>query len=155
MIRESNGWQGIVNIKAINKQTGDITEDIVYNQVTNAGLNALINSLDGINPDLEVKYVAVGDSNTPLSPAMTQLSNEIGRVLIDSGVSVGIGQFESNFSVLDNELVGQWREIAFFCGSTATADPNTGTMLSRILYSRDKSSLEEIQISRLDRLIRG
>lgn len=151
---EGSGWIGEFKI-IIKHKNGSIEEDYIKNRITNAALDAIINILDNLDPDLDIKYLAIGDDNSPIDDNDTTLGNEIFRAQFDTSNNDAIGQFTTTFTVLDSEAVGQWEEIGIFCGDAATASANTGTMLSRILYSRDKTSLEEIQFTRIDKVVRG
>ena len=154
MINEQNGHIGFYRIRV--KSKGKIVaEDIIKNRITTVTLNKMINILDGINPDLEIKYLAIGTDNSPLDDADTQLGTEIFRTQFQTSNHNVEGEFTTTFTILDNEAVDTWNEIGIFCGTGATATPNSGTMLSRILYNRVKTSLEEIEITRLDKFRRN
>jgi len=148
------GWQGDYIIRCKNKETGEITEEVIHNRIMDIALNKIINILDNIDPDLDIKYLAIGTDNTAITDSDTQLGNEIFRTQFLTSDNDAIGQFTTTFSVLDSEAVAQWEEIGIFCGDSATSSADTGTMLSRILYSRDKTALEEIDFIRLDKIIR-
>jgi len=155
MINDLLGWSGSFVIKSTNLKTGEVTENTVKNRITNTALQAIINILDNVDPDLDIKYLAIGTDNTPLNDNDTQLGNEIFRTQFLTSNNSATGQFTTTFAVLDNEAVGQWEEIGIFCGNSATSTANTGTLLSRILFSRNKSNLEEIDISRIDTVTRA
>jgi hypothetical protein len=46
-------------------------------------------------------------------------------------------------------------EIAWFAGAGATATKDTGIMIARVLYSRQKTNLESWTIRRTDTIKRG
>ena len=148
------GWVGEFKIKTKHKD-GSIKEDIIKNRITNVALQAIINILDNIDPNLDIKYLAIGNDNTAINDNDTTLGNEIFRTQFQSSDNDATGQFTTIFSVLDSEAVGQWEEIGIFCGSSATSTADTGIMLSRILYSRNKTSLEEIDFTRIDKVVRA
>jgi len=148
------GYIGEFDIKV--KENQVITEEHhINNRITDVALNKIINILDNIDPDLDIKYIAIGTSNAPINDSDTQLGAEIWRGQPISSVNNATGQFVTNFTVLDSEAVGDWEEIGIFCGDAATGTANTGTMLSRILFSRTKTALEEIEVSRTDRVVRN
>jgi len=149
------GWLGEFKIIVHNVETGEVTEEYVKNRITNTALDKIINILDNIDPDLDIKYLAIGTDNTPLNDNDTQLGNEIFRTQFQNSNNDAVGQFTTEFSILDSEAVGNWQEIGIFCSDSATSSANTGVMLSRILFSRNKTSLEEVQITRIDRVVRG
>ena len=148
------GWNGNFKIKV--KEKNIIKEEIIIkNRLTNLALNTIINILDNIDSDLNIKYIAIGTSSTALNDSDAQLGNEIFRAQFDTSNNTDIGEFTTTFSILESEAVNQWEEIGIFCGDSATSSANTGIMLSRILYSRNKTSLEEISISRKDKVVRN
>lgn len=129
--------------------------EVVDNRVTNLFLNALINALDGIDPDIQIKYLAIGTSSAAINDADTQLGAEIFRTQFTTSNNTATGEFTTTFTIFDNEAVATWQEIGLFGGSTATSTPNSGKMISRILYNRVKTNLEEIEVTRIDRIQRG
>lgn len=148
------GWLGEFKLTVKNKD-GTIEEVEIKNRITNTALQAIINILDNIDPNLDIKYLAVGTSNAALNDNDTQLGNEIFRTQFQSSDNTATGEFQTNFTILDSEAVGQIEELGIFCGDSATASANTGIMLSRVLYSRNKTALEEIDITRIDRVVRA
>jgi hypothetical protein len=149
-------WQGIWKIKVIDKNTQKVLEETeIKNRIMNAALDELLKVLEGDVPDMNIAYMALGTSNTPLANTQTQLGAEIFRTQPISQNKTGVGELTTVFTVLDSEAVDQIEEIGIFGGSTATASADTGLMISRILWSRNKTANEEIQFSRIDRLVRG
>lgn len=142
------GWEGTFIIECNGKK------EVIKNRVMDAALDEIIKSLqDGTN-DINIKYFALGTSNTPVSDTDTQLGNEIFRTQFTTQEKTNIGELTTKFVVLDTEAVGQIEEIGIFGGSTATSSPNTGVLISRILWSKNKSN-EEINFTRIDRITRG
>jgi hypothetical protein len=153
MINEVNGWLGEFEIQ-ITSPSG--TETIyIKNTITNAGLNMLRDSLKGDITDSQLKYVAVGTSSASINNADTSLTSEFFRTPITNWTTGGTGILNTTGIILDNEAVGQIEELGFFAGSTASATTDSGIMISRILYSRDKTNLESIQINRTDTIGRA
>lgn len=150
------GWQGKYIVTVKNKATGKVTEEVINNRIMNTVLNQLSDTLLGDAPDLEIKYLALGTSNAPVSDNQTQLGAEIFRTQAVNGpVRTQMGQIETEFTVLDTEAVGTIEEIGIFVGSSATASADTGTLLSRILWHKEKTNSEEITIKRIDRMVRA
>ena len=148
------GWAG--RFKILVRENGQIKEETeIKNRITNLALDAIINILDNLDPDLDIKYLAIGTDNTPLNDSDTQLGNEIFRTQFLTSVNSATGEFTTTFAVLDSEAVAVWEELAIFCGDGATITPNSGRMLSRVLYHRDKTGLEEIDFTRIDRVVRA
>jgi hypothetical protein len=128
---------------------------IIKNRITNAGLNLLRNALNGEVTSCEIKYLALGTSSSTVSDTDTQLGGEIFRAPFVTTTKPDIGQLEKTVVILDNEAVGQIEEIGIFAGVTASSTTNSGIMISRVLYSRNKTNLESIQIVRRDSIQRG
>ena len=154
-IIESRGWQGIIKVKIKNLVTGEEKKEILFNRLMNAALDEIIKPLYGEPANLELAYLALGTSNTPVNDTQEQLGNEIFRTQFQSVTRTGTGEVISLAIVLDVEAVGTIEEIGVFAGSEATGDPDTGLMVSRILWHKVKTSTEEIQFSRIDRVVRG
>ena len=154
-IIECDSWFGGYNIKVTNHLTGEVKEDFIKNQITNTALDAIINILDNIDPNLDIKYLAVGTDGTALDPDDTTLGTEIFRASFDTSNKTATGEFTTTFTIFDSEAVGSWKEIGIFCGDSATSTADTGIMLSRILYSRDKTNSEQIDFTRIDRVERA
>lgn len=156
MINNLAGWIGDFEIKCRNKDTGEIAEHLIKNRITNAALNQLAEVLMGIAPDMQIKWLALGTGSTPPSDSDTQLVSEIFRAQpVSNPARTGTGQVECEFVVLDSEAVGHIREVGIFGGSSATDQPNSGVLISRILWNKEKTSSEEITVKRLDRVVRG
>lgn len=149
------GWLGQFKIKVKNVETGEVTEELIKNRITNTALDAIINILDNIDPNLDIKYLAIGTDNSPLDDNDTKLGTEVFRTQFTASNNTAVGEFTTEFAVLDSEAVTTWEEIGIFCGDSATASADTGIMLSRILYNRTKTALEEVDITRIDRIIRA
>lgn len=146
-------WSGKFIITIKNKSDTKVVE--INNVITNAGLNLLRNFLAGTVSDGQLKYLAVGTSSASVSFANTQLGAEIFRTEFIDQTPSSTGVLNSNAIILDNEAVDNIREIGIFAGSTASSATNSGIMISRILFSRDKTNLESIQFQRVDTIGRG
>ena len=144
------GWQGKFEIFVNNK-----LEKVIYNKVTDNVIDQLIETLRGTAPDMQIKYLALGTNNTAVTGLETQLGTEIFRTPITTQSKVGVGELLTEFIVLDVEAVATIEEIGIFGGTTATASANSGTLVSRILWHKVKTSSEEITIRRTDKIIRA
>jgi len=154
MIKEITKHSGEIIIISKNKD-GSIKKEILYNRVTDDFLDAIANILDGISPDYELKYFAIGDDASALTDNPTTLGNEIVRFPLDTSNLTNIGEFTTTFTVLELEAVFEWQEIGFFGGASASISVDSGVLISRILFYKDKTSLEEIDISRIDKFRRN
>lgn len=127
----------------------------ICNRVMDAALNKMANILAGVSPDLQIKYLAVGTSNTSVTNTQTQLGAEIFRTIpVTSPTLTATGEITTEFILLESEAIGNIEEIGIFCGASATSTTNSGTMLSRILWKKTKTNSEEITIKRIDRVVR-
>ena len=151
---DNYGYQGYFKIKRKYIDGTERTETI-KNAITDVAINQLIGTLLGDAPDLEIKYLAIGTGSAPINNADTQLGTEIFRTPPTTApTETANNEVTTIFTVLDSEAVANWKEIGIFVGASATSTANTGTMLSRILYDEEKTALEEVEITRIDRIVR-
>lgn len=136
------GWLGVFEIR---HKKGI---DIIHNRIMQAAITQLRDILSGSAPALQITHLAIGTSSTAITGAETQLGAEIFRTPVALQQVMAYNIMQTSFVVLDSEAVGAWAEIGIFCEGTMTA--NSGTLLSRILYSKVKTSSEEITITRSD-----
>lgn len=134
-------------------QTKDGIE-VINNKVMDSALNGLVKALSG-DSNIQIKYLALGTSSAAITNADTKLGNEIFRTPISNQELSGTGELTTDFIVLDSEAVGSIREMGIFGGSAATSTKDSGVLISRILWSREKTNSEEINIKRIDRIGRG
>ena len=111
--------------------------------------------LIGTLTSLEIKYLAVGTDGSEIANPTT-LGTEVFRTPPTVGPTrTLVGQTETEFQLLDSEANVNIRELGIFVGVNATATADTGLLLSRILYTKDKNPNEEIVIKRIDIIKRG
>jgi hypothetical protein len=151
---ERTGWAGSFDIFITGKD-GTTEHEHIDNTITTAGLNLLRNAIKGDVTDCQLKYLAVGTSSTSVAITDTQLGAEIFRTPFLTYNTGGEGILQSTALLLDNEAVANIREVGIFAGSTASSTTNSGIMISRILYSRNKTNLESIQFNRTDTIGRA
>lgn len=154
LIREGTGWTGTYDILITHKD-GTQERESLTNRLTNAALNLVRDGWRGTATDLSITRLALGTSDAPIDDADTQLGNEQFRTAWVSQLATGTGQAQSTALVLDTEAVMNIREIGIFATAAATDVANTGIMISRILWSRNKTNLESIQFVRTDAIGRG
>jgi len=118
-------------------------------------LSEEIKIFQGVTPDLEIKYLAVGTDNTAVTGNETKLGAEIFRTaVIDGPDLVAVGKLETEFQILESQAQVQIEEIGIFCGSSATSTQDTGTLLSRALFSYDKlNNNVKLNITRIDQVV--
>lgn len=153
-MNEVQGWHGQFDVYI---KSGDDWqhEATINNTITNSGLNLLREALRGTITDAQIKYVAVGTSSAAVTVSDTQLGAEIFRKPVYSRTAGTNGVLVTIAILEDSEAVANIQEIGIFAGSTASATTNSGIMISRILYSRNKTNLESVQIQRTDTIARG
>lgn len=145
------GWIGTFEIFAKSKDDEQfVLIDTIKNTITDNGLNLLREALRSSTYDSEIKYIAVGNSSASVSTSDTTLGNETFRKPVFSKSATTTGSVQTIAILDDSEAVGQIYEIGIFAGSTASTTKDSGIMLSRILYSRNKTNLESLQIQRTD-----
>lgn len=133
---------------------GEFSERI-FNRVMDVVIQSQLDILKGIGANLDIKYLALGTDNTPITDTDTQLGNEIFRTAYVERTEPGTAQLQHRFIALTSDAVAQIEEIGIFGGATATSTANTGILISRILWSRNKTNSEEITFIRTDKVVRG
>ena len=123
------------------------------NLLVNVGLNMVRDALDTAAFDAEIKRVALGTSNTAPAMTDTQLGAEIFRKVVTSTSTPAVGQLQTVWYIAPAEAVAAIEEIGWFAGVAAGAAANTGILVARVLYSRNKTALESIQIERVDSFV--
>jgi len=145
------GWYENIKIDVydLDGKLVDTTE--FHNKLTEISLNWMADALRKSPPqDCEIKYMGWGSSNLAVSSSHTALSAERGRKIITVQSSSGIGKCFTVCYLGPTEATTDIEELAWFAGSAAIASANTGCMISRVLYSRVKTALESITITRTD-----
>ena len=144
------------NIKITSRyKDGSVEVDEFHNSIHNAALNAMRDLLDGDVTDLQIKYFAWGNDNSAVDATDTDLGNELGRKAITSQTAGGTGVMTTVTIIQSTEAVAQLEEFGWFAGADAGAGAGTGIMISRVLYSRNKTGLESIQVERTDTFAEG
>jgi hypothetical protein len=144
-------WTENIKIEVKNLNGILIESTSFHNQVTDGGLNWIADSLRSSTQDCEIKYLGWGSSNLAVSTAHTTLSSEFGRKSITSQSSSNVGVCETVCYIGPTEATStDIKELAWFAGSSAIATADTGRMISRVLYSRAKTVLESITVTRVD-----
>lgn len=158
-INEKTGWIGEWEI-IVRDRFGRIIErtGLRPNLIMDAGLDMFANLLAGNITDGEIKYVALGSGATPSTPDMTKLADEKWRKLTTAQYPepTQVGRLYTELFVADFEANDfKCEEIGWFAGADADGNPDTGIMIARVLYSRQKTNLESWTIRRVDTIRRG
>ena len=135
---------------------------ILKNTITNLLFNLYADALSGDlvhKDDLKIMRLAIGnDDGTILTLAVTNttLGSEIFRIdNILSSSDPAVGQYKTLFYLKPNEAVGWIREIGWMAGTAAAvwgagAGKDSGTLIARVFWVRNKTAAESIQFERLD-----
>ena len=145
-------WQGKITIKAFDANNNIVQEDVINNTITTTRKNLLASCLRDSTEDAEIKFVALGSDNTSPTTSDTTLGTEVFRKQITSKVASGAGATTTTVYIAPDEAVTQIEEIGFFSGSSASSTTDSGTLYARVLYSRNKTAVESLQIERVDTL---
>ena len=145
-------WTGRVRITVRDLAGRILSQEERHNLITTVGLNMVRDTLAGDVADAEIKWMGVGNDNTPPALADVTLGGELIRKALTSSTKPANGQYRSVFYVAPDDAVGLIEELGWFAGVAATAAANSGIMVARILYNRVKTNLESIQVERLDAL---
>ncbi len=97
-----------------------------------------------------IQYLGIGDDDTAPALTDTTLGNETFRKITTARSKPADAQNLHTTYISPAEAVGTIKELAWFAGVTAGAGADTGIMISRALYSREKTALESLQIERTD-----
>lgn len=149
--KEKMGNQGEVTVTVRDARTGQIKKITVFkNKITTLNLNDLRDYRKGDNTDGEIKYLAWGDDNTAPVAGDTSLGHELGRKAVTSKTATGAGVLETIVFLASYDANESIEELGWFAGALASATPNSGTLIARVLYSHAKTELETIQVTRTD-----
>ncbi|MTI82579.1 MAG: hypothetical protein FH756_01510 [Firmicutes bacterium] len=128
------------------------------NHITDVGLNMFRDFLLGNISDGEIKYVVLGNSATVPADSDALLGAEQFRkqVTFQAADQATTGKLYTELYIADTEANGfKTEEIGWFAGASATGTANSGIMIARVLYSRQKTNLESWTIRRTDTIARG
>ena len=154
------GWAGKIKLRICDAVTGGVIDVIdMTNQITDTGRAMLRDILAGDISDGQIKYLAWGSDNTAVAAAQTALISEFGRKAItltettDDDVTLDDGEVRTTVYIAPYEANAlRIEEWGWFAGTAATSTTDTGIMVARVLYSRQKTNLESIQVEREDAL---
>lgn len=143
-------WKGMIRVRAVYQ---DGTEEVheFPNMITTAGRNLLRDALIVGNLDILIRYVALGAGTRPPSPDDTKLEDERFRKQITKRLATADGEgktivYLAPFEATDFEI----NEIGWFAGADATEKKDSGILVARVLYKKQKSNLESLHIERTD-----
>ena len=156
-MKENFELKGRYTIQACNAETGKIIKTwVVNNQLTAINQNLrtamLLGSTSPVYEEgmFQIKYFAFGTGTTQASPNDTQLENEEFRKQITKIAQLSSGVVQSLVSVSPGESNFIIKEIGVFCGPSATSEPNTGLLLSRVNVDIEKNTNIVLNVIRQD-----
>ncbi len=143
-------WRGLVRVTVTGPAGVETVE--FTNLITNAGRNLLSAALRGA--DAGIRYVAIGVGTTAPTVGQIKLVDERLRKPVTRAVPGVVGEAVTTLYLAPGDAnTFTIREIGWFAGPSASATPNSGVLVARVLYTRTKNSLESIQVERRDNLI--
>lgn len=147
------GYSGHVQITTF--QNGTIVRTAhIQNMITNDWLNNIAQGMVA-NADTEIKYIALGAGSTEPDETDTVLESEQFRKIATRKDRIETGTVQSTFSISSYEANFLIEEVGFFGGEDATEQVNSGILVARILFEKEKTELESIQFVRTDTISRG
>ena len=168
IIKENIYFNGVLELIKRNKETRKVIKHIKHkNLIMNNTLDELIKAMYNPDPNMQLKYIAIGDDDTAAAATQTTLVNEIYRVPIITKLKTGTGEFYvrailNDYQPEDTLGICTIKEVAPFGGSNAQqwnegAGINTGLMTSRIVLTSPESKTddEEIELKWTYTLARG
>lgn len=135
--------KGNVKLTSENKETGEITTQIVHNVSCDVGMESLASRLVGANKG-QVTYLAVGTGTATPASTDTTLATELERKQISVRTSSGdTATFRTFFNT--TEANGTLKEIGLF-GDDATGTVDSGTLFAHASVDKTKTSSETLTI---------
>lgn len=151
-IQQKWRWRAMVKITARNL-SGHIIDVVEFpNLITTAGFNMMRDGLYGPGgaQDLEISYCGYGDDDSTPLVGDTTLGNEVARKARTSQSKPAAGQQTYVQYIDPTEWVDQIEELGWFAGPGDLSGLDSGILVSHMLYSRNKTGLESLQIERTD-----
>jgi len=153
-IKSNLKWVSNVNITAFDLEGNVKDVQEFHNMIPTVGLGMVLDFLQGLIADGEIKDMAIGDDNAPPLPTNTTLGHETYRDVMTTQAETSPTSLLSMVYVAPHEAVGAIEEIGWFAGAGADGvGPDTGILVSRVLYSRNKTALESLQVERTDTIM--
>lgn len=153
-------WLGQWEVIAHDKETGkELWRDQIRpNLIMDDGLDMFRDILKGDVTDGKIKYVALGnDSTAPVNNQKKLVAEQFRKVVTSQNPDpVTVGKLYTEVYISDVEANSfKCEEIGWFAGAAASTTKDTGIMIARVLYSRQKSSTESWTIRRTDTMQRA
>ena len=150
-VKSNLKWEENIRIIAVDLEGNIVDIQEFHNSVMTVGENMFRDALHGTVTDLKIKYLGIGGTNTAPAVGQTTLFSEFLRKAITSYAPGATGILVNTTYIAPYEAnIPKIEELAWFCGVDATITTDSGIMISRVLYSRQKTELESLQIERTD-----
>lgn len=152
-IVERHGWSGRYRVTRLDPIThAPIDEPLLWtpNLITYAAKTRAARLLRDSGTDIRIRYVALGNGDTAAAPEDVDLESEVFRKQPTQQTATATGECTTTVIVSSFEAVQQIEEIGWFAGPDAVATADTGLLVARVLYSRNHTSDEALQIDRED-----
>ena len=147
-VAEEIPWKGVVRITVRRPGSRGIVT-VIENIITDDGRDLLAAALWDGSALPEITYLAVGDDDTTPVVGDTALGNERFRKVVTASTAGGTGEAITTTYLAPFDANFQIEELGFYGGAASEA-AGSGTLIARVLYSKDKDNLESIQVERTD-----
>ena len=150
-------WKPYCNVViTVRDLEGNILEQVkLKNTIVMVGRKMWRDMLKGTIADGQLKRCAVGDGAAAITDADIKLGNEVFRKAFTAESTPADDEYITTCYITPAEAIGLIEEIGWFAGAAAGAAADSGIMVSRVLWSRNKTALESVQIDRHDTVAEG
>lgn len=157
-VKVITGWLGEWELEI--REGGQVKEivPLTHNLITDAGLNMFRDILKGDVTDGKIKYVGLGnDATAPANSQADLVAEQFRKIVTSQNVDpVTAGKLYTEVYIADTEANAfKCEEMAWFAGAAASGTADSGIMIARVLYSRQKSSTESWTFRRTDTVQRA
>ena len=143
-------WRATIRVNSFDLD-GNLIDVVEFpNLITNVGKNLVRDSFDGGVTDLAIKYMGWGTSSTAPAAGQTTLVAESGRKAVTSQADGAAGIIDTTVYLGPDDANVAIEELGWFSGSAASATADSGAMIARTLYSKNKTNLESVSVVRTD-----
>jgi hypothetical protein len=155
LFKERGGWFGLVTVTAVDPDGHVTFKETFKNHITDAGLSMFADLAAGVITDGRVRYIATGTGTATTQDSDVKLGAEVFRKGFSSQTRPATGQMYTQALIASGESNVNIQELGWFAGVGATATPNSGIMVARLLFSYNKTINESLYLDRTDSIIRG
>jgi len=146
-------WNSNVKIDIHNENGSLVDTTQFHNIITDDGMWWMARAIGSSYYEPKIIYCGWGLTNTAPSTTQTKLIAESGRKIITSYSVTSSAGCVTVCYLSPTDAIVNIQELGWFVGSSANASSDTGCMISRTLYSRNKTNLESITIIRTDTFV--